>query len=52
MKSLDIDSLVIETFVADASYDDGLDITRTRTQPYLSCWVDGSYDGKGCRATE
>ncbi|HEU4454168.1 MAG TPA: hypothetical protein VFR81_13955 [Longimicrobium sp.] len=50
LKPLNIDSLIVETFVTDASYDGGDDNTRTRTQPLLSCYLDCSYDGKGCEA--
>jgi len=50
MKYLNIDSLIVETFVTDASYSVDADdsTTRTRTQPLLSCYLDCSYDGKGC----
>jgi len=49
MKTLNIDELVVETFVTEASYDVTAETTtRTRTEPLMSCYLDCSYDGKGC----
>ena len=46
--SLNPEDLVVESFVAQMESADDDGTTRTRTQPFLSCMVDCSYDGKGC----